>query len=302
MRAFNAWSVSHSALLADENAIATRKANIRRFGAGWLRPPGVAKTLQGMEDEQLEREEQEAAALRYILGLCLVYYWNGLHADDLNREQALAEAQHAAEEEAEAAARLLLQQQQQGEGQQQTTTDPRRGMNAEERDLDAEIPEASSPVYASGLDDTEGFSPTVDAEWVDEADGGLPLADDEGDGDYAEDLDDRQAVGDGSAMFMEQDLDDDVPEAGSYQHTDTDVEDSSSTSSDDAGIDTTDAARSHQHGVWASQTLPPTMAAARQSFGGGGLASSIFGSSPVVAAETARRTRNRIRRSAGMGS
>lgn len=57
---------NHSALRADENAIATRKANIRRFGAGWLRPPGIGKTLQGMEDERIEREEQEAAAMRYV--------------------------------------------------------------------------------------------------------------------------------------------------------------------------------------------------------------------------------------------
>lgn len=58
-------------LRADENAIATRKANIRRFGAGWLRPPGIGKTLQGLEDERLEREEQEAAAMRCAFQLAI---------------------------------------------------------------------------------------------------------------------------------------------------------------------------------------------------------------------------------------
>jgi hypothetical protein len=51
-------------LRADENAIIARKLNIRRFGASWIKPPGVSKTLQGIDDERAEREEQEATALR----------------------------------------------------------------------------------------------------------------------------------------------------------------------------------------------------------------------------------------------
>lgn len=96
-----------SVLRADENAILQRKANIRRFGAGWLRPPGVPKTLQGMADERAEREEQESAA---------------------NREFALAEAQAAAEAEA-------LEREQEGMamggGEQQL-----------ERNLDDDVPDA----------------------------------------------------------------------------------------------------------------------------------------------------------------
>jgi hypothetical protein len=49
-----------SVLRADELTILNRKANIRRFGAGWLRPMGVGKTLQGMADEMAEREEAAA--------------------------------------------------------------------------------------------------------------------------------------------------------------------------------------------------------------------------------------------------
>lgn len=70
-------------LRADELAVHNRKANIRRFGAGWLRPPGVPKTLQGFADERAEREEQELTA---------------------GREAAMLEAQAAAEEEEAAAA------------------------------------------------------------------------------------------------------------------------------------------------------------------------------------------------------
>ena len=53
-------------LRADEHLIAVRKANIASFGATWLKPPGVPRTLQGMLDERVEREEQEAAMQRYL--------------------------------------------------------------------------------------------------------------------------------------------------------------------------------------------------------------------------------------------
>ncbi|KAI9671217.1 MAG: hypothetical protein M1817_003724 [Caeruleum heppii] len=46
-------------LHAEESHIAARKTNIQRFGAGWLKPPGVAKTLQAAHEERVEREEVE---------------------------------------------------------------------------------------------------------------------------------------------------------------------------------------------------------------------------------------------------
>ena len=49
---------------------------------------------------------------------------------------------------------------------------------------------------------------------------------DEGDGDYAEDV--EVVPANAAAGVEERDLDEDVPEAGSYQHTDTDVEEASS--------------------------------------------------------------------------
>jgi hypothetical protein len=47
-------------LEADEQLVALRKLNIQRFGATWIRPPGMAKTYQGELDEKAEREEAEA--------------------------------------------------------------------------------------------------------------------------------------------------------------------------------------------------------------------------------------------------
>ncbi|KAF2229911.1 hypothetical protein EV356DRAFT_366309 [Viridothelium virens] len=51
-------------LRADERALAHRKQNIRRFGAGWIRPPGVQKTYQAAMEEAAEKEEQEVLARR----------------------------------------------------------------------------------------------------------------------------------------------------------------------------------------------------------------------------------------------
>lgn len=125
-----------SVLRADENALTNRKANIRRFGAGWLRPPGIPKTLQGMADERAEREEQESAA---------------------QREFALAEAQAAAEAEALEREQHAMAM---GEGPQEL-----------ERDLDDDVPDADDDDAAADewvddeqdLDD-EGMLPGMEEE------------------------------------------------------------------------------------------------------------------------------------------
>ncbi|KAL8937701.1 MAG: hypothetical protein Q9216_004296 [Gyalolechia sp. 2 TL-2023] len=194
-----------ASLRADELAVHNRKANIRRFGAGWLRPPGIPKTLQGLADERAEREEQELTA---------------------GREAAMLEAQAAAEEEEAAAVAAEL-----GVGAPE-------GQVAEEDDemnLDDEVPEAG--------DMTGGWesSDDSDEEAVDEneirrrrsamdgdgeisiaidADVGVSFTGEEGEGDY-----DAPGMLEGGPG---RDLDEDVPEAGSYQHTDTEAEDESS--------------------------------------------------------------------------
>ena len=44
----------------DEQSVAQRKLQIQRFGAAWIKPPGMLKTYQGELDEKAEREEAEA--------------------------------------------------------------------------------------------------------------------------------------------------------------------------------------------------------------------------------------------------
>ncbi|KAF3911943.1 hypothetical protein AA313_de0200957 [Arthrobotrys entomopaga] len=45
-------------LAIDEDAVRKRRLHIARFGATWIKPPGMMKTLQGLIDEELERAEQ----------------------------------------------------------------------------------------------------------------------------------------------------------------------------------------------------------------------------------------------------
>jgi hypothetical protein len=73
-------------LRADEAYMARRLANISNFGSGWLKPPGVAKTLAQMRDEKREAEEHAEAMRREQLAADLV--------------EAEAEAALAAEREA----------------------------------------------------------------------------------------------------------------------------------------------------------------------------------------------------------
>ncbi|KAH0565630.1 hypothetical protein GP486_000988 [Trichoglossum hirsutum] len=142
-------------LQLDEELVAMRKVAIQRFGAAWIRPPGISKTYQMMTDEQAEREEAEAQAAR--------------------------EAQ-------------MMQ------GVEETEFDPAEEEDGVEQDLDDQIPEAEELVVDDELDEED-------------------LAEED------EGMDER-------------DLDDDVPEAGSYQHTDTEQSDDDEDSEDTRDLDT----------------------------------------------------------------
>lgn len=120
-------------LLAEEAAITARKANIRKFGATWIRPPGIAKTYQAMVDEAAERAEQEVLA---------------------RREMEMAAMRAAMEREEEAA-------RQRGAGWVTDGNDPVvaegeavgvAGMEME-RDLDEEVPEADGMTFDLDAED-----------------------------------------------------------------------------------------------------------------------------------------------------
>ena len=98
--------------------------------------------------------------------------------------------------------------------------------------------------------------------WIDEDDDADDLLPDrEGDGDYAEGIGLAQTTEEGVGLDDARDLDEDVPEAGSYQHTDTEAEDES-----------------------AEEELPrmEPPSRVRMSSGGAVLGTEVFGSSPVI--------------------
>ncbi|KAI8943806.1 hypothetical protein NX059_001780 [Plenodomus lindquistii] len=186
-----------SALTNDENMIEQRKQNVRRFGAGWLRPPGVAKTLQAMRDEELEKEEQEMMQRREQVMM------------DLSAAQ-----QEAANEE----------QREQGEQME--------GQGEEERDLDDEVPEAEATDSDASRSDSdsdvsgdesgseEGQNTTMAFNEDSFIEGSMM----EAEVSHMLEMEEAEIAG---VLQDERDLDDDVPEAGSYEHTDSELEDSS---------------------------------------------------------------------------
>ncbi|KAK3069897.1 hypothetical protein LTR53_011407 [Teratosphaeriaceae sp. CCFEE 6253] len=183
-------------LTADESAIAARKAAIRNLGALWIRPPGVTKTLQAMNEEETERVEMEEQA-RQEAGL-----------RDMQARQQVLEAQERAGQTAAA------------ENEEQVP----------ERDLDEEIPdapEAGADVSFNEESILEGSSLLVDPQQPSE------LREEEAQVEHAVELEEAELMGvaqDEEDLGIERDLDDSVPEAGSYQHTDTEVEDTDSDS------------------------------------------------------------------------
>jgi hypothetical protein len=171
---------------ADEHVIELRKFNVKRFGAGWLRPPGVTKTLQSKLEEAQEQLEQI----------------------EMQRRDAELRAQEAAQHAAMGVPGL----------------DVEEVPDQEERDLDADVPEAEQSALASDEDPEYTASVTFnEASLLQGSPGGIRQA--------ALELEDAELDGrlqDVRDLGMEGDLDDDVPEAGSYEHTDTELEDDSS--------------------------------------------------------------------------
>lgn len=155
------------------------------------------KTLQAIDDEKLEKEEQEMMQ---------------------RREQVMMDLAAAQQDAANAEARA------QGE------EDEAQDQNGE-RDLDDEVPEAeasASEVSGSDSSDEEG-SVTDDAG---ENDTTVPFNEDsfiegsmlEAEVSHMLEMEEAEMAG---VLQDERDLDDDVPEAGSYEHTDSELEDES---------------------------------------------------------------------------
>ncbi|KAI8283170.1 hypothetical protein K4K59_007785 [Colletotrichum sp. SAR11_240] len=260
-------------LRADEQYMDRRRLNVRNFGSGWLKPPGIPKTLHQMREEEKEQKE---------------------HAEAMRREalvQELAEAGGAGQDVLEDGGDDL------GPDLDAEVPDG----DDEPRDLDDEIPDADGSFGFDGGEDSDedglsGMTSSVEEASEEEDDddttqgpgggGGdedeeerredlvearMRMADDayrqamaRGDADgediYGgeeeleaegggrmldeEDLltagdEDDMGMGMGMGMDMDADLDDDIPEAGElsgvYEQTDSEVNLSSSSSDDGRG-------------------------------------------------------------------
>lgn len=184
-----------AALTQDENTIEQRKLNVRRFGAGWIRPPGIAKTLQAIKDEELEKEEQELMQ---------------------RREQVMLDLAAAQQDAANAEAREEGEQDQNDEA---------------ERDLDDDVPEAESELTI------DSDSSDEEDEEEGENDNTVPFNEDsfiegsmlEAEVSHMLEMEEAEMAG---VLQDERDLDDDVPEAGEYEHTDSELEDSDDSDGD----------------------------------------------------------------------
>ncbi|GKU01760.1 replicase polyprotein 1a [Fusarium langsethiae] len=256
-------------LAADEQYMQRRRLNVQNYGSGWLKPPGVPKTLHQMREEKREQEE---------------------HQEAMRREQL---AQELAEAEAEGAP-----------GEEGTMDDVQLDGA---QDLDDEIPDADEG-YGFDDDDDEEEEEEEDEEEEEEGEGEgdgeetddealraerqnnlmaahMRMGDDafrealvRGEPDAndmygeAEEYEEEETNGqlldeddfvqdDDLGMDMDADLDEDIPEAESqgYEHTDSEAEISSSEQRSSSGeedeeeddIDTSFQPR--------STTLPPPM-------------------------------------------
>jgi hypothetical protein len=208
-------------LLADEQAISHRKHNIRRFGAGWIKPPGVAKTLQAETEEKAEREEQEALQRREQMMM------------DMQAQQEAEEARNRAveaEAEAEQEAEVDLDEEipdaeEEEEDEDEDITDSDEEEEEEEQsELHSEL---QSHLQHSEIPVAEDITFNEESMFADTS---IAALDEESrEQERYRHLQEAELTGVAQDEFdlgIERDLDDSVPEAGSYQHTDSELEDS----------------------------------------------------------------------------
>ncbi|KAI4736238.1 hypothetical protein E4T50_13269 [Aureobasidium sp. EXF-12298] len=214
-------------LLADEQAISHRKHNIRRFGAGWIKPPGVAKTLQAETEEKAEREEQEALQRREQMMMDMQAQQEAEEA----RNRAV-EAEAEAEQEAEVDLDEEIPDAEEDEDEDEDITDSDEEEEEEEQsELHSEL---QSHLQHSEVPVAEDITFNEESMFADTS---IAALDEESrEQERYRHLQEAELTGVAQDEFdlgIERDLDDSVPEAGSYQHTDSELEDSDEESDDE---------------------------------------------------------------------
>ncbi|KAJ5090380.1 hypothetical protein N7532_009064 [Penicillium argentinense] len=218
---------SLAALAAEERALALRKQSIACFGYSWIKPAGCAKTMLGMKEEEMEREEALAAARNEMaamdadddMGMTQEEDEEGMERD---LDDDIPDADVTGEAEG------LIEEGEEGLEESHVVDDEEAYL---ERDLDDEIPEAQYEFDDAGYEERD----------LDEdiPEGSVEYGDGDGDeeGLYEEEVDedfDNQPDLDADVPSADEvrDLDDDIPDAaedgseqeGEWQHTDTEEE------------------------------------------------------------------------------
>ncbi|KAF3941254.1 hypothetical protein ABW19_dt0209511 [Dactylella cylindrospora] len=186
-------------LAIDEDAVEKRKLHIARFGATWIKPPGMMKTLQGVIDEELERAEQMALEETTVDEIGM----GGLGDVNMVGGEPVEIVEDGDEEEGD------------GEvGEEEEGEEGEVGeeglMEEGEVDLDADIPEADSAGWSEDEEDEEEEEDEDEEEDIDEED------------DEAEevDLDDEIEVApDHTSLYEEEDDEEEADELSAIAET-----------------------------------------------------------------------------------
>ncbi|WAO83217.1 Hypothetical protein NCS54_00040000 [Fusarium falciforme] len=218
-------------LASDEQYMQRRRLNIQNYGSGWLKPPGVPKTLHQMREEKREQEEHQEAMRREQLAQELAEAEaEGMPEDGTMDDVQLDGAQDLDDEIPDADDGFGFDDDDDDEDEEDEGEEEEEDDDATEADESALREERQNDLMASQIrmnDDTfrealvrgepDAGDMYGDGEDLEAEDNGHLLDED----DFT-----QEGTDDGLGVDMDADLDDDIPEAesGGYEHTDSEAE------------------------------------------------------------------------------
>lgn len=251
-------------LAADEQYMQRRRLNIQNYGSGWLKPPGVPKTLHQMREEKREQEEHQEAMRREQLAQELAEAEaEGMPEDGTMDDVQLDGAQDLDDEIPDADDGFGFDDDDDEDDEEEDEEEEEEDDDATEADESALREERQNDLMASQIrmnDDTfrealvrgepDAGDMYGDGEDLEAEDNGHLLDED----DFA-----QEGTDDGLGVDMDADLDDDIPEAesGGYEHTDSEAELTSSEEEEDEDEDEDEDDDADVSYAPRSTTLPP---------------------------------------------
>lgn len=230
-----------------------RRLNIQNFGSGWLRPPGITKTLHQLREEKREQEEHQEAMRREQLAQELAEAEAGNMEEEGGMDDVQLDGAQDLDEEipdADADADFALGGSDTEEEEEDDLDEDEE--RSEDSDSDGRREERQNDLMAARMRMTDDAYRQALARGDPDGDDMYGGAEELAEEDNGHILDEEDFAGEGSGYLlddgegyedlgMDADLDDDVPEAesGMYEHTDSEAELESSRvlSSDDEDRD-----------------------------------------------------------------